>query len=67
MVTTCNLEEKGTRKCEQFWPDASNDRIVVVSVTEMTPGLVMRRFKIDQLDVTQLHYVGWPDHGVPSG
>ena len=41
---------------------------------ELTSHLTLRRFKltdsmlgITDREVAQLHYKGWPDHGVPSG
>lgn len=39
----------------------------------MSKYLIERKFKVtdlttgESLNTTQLHYIGWPDHGVPSG
>lgn len=40
----------------------------------MTPSLFLRKFKltdpalgIADREIRQLHYTGWPDHGVPTG
>ena len=40
---------------------------------ELTPFLYLRKFRLDDpelgiqgREIRQLHYTGWPDHGVPS-
>ena len=44
------------------------------STVQLTPNLFVRKFKmtdselgITDREVRQLHYTGWPDHGVPNG
>ena len=69
IVALCSLEEKGTRKCEQYWPNtvSSDGGVALISSDTLSQDLVMRRFKVNDQIKTQLHYTGWPDHGVPSG
>jgi protein tyrosine phosphatase len=45
-----------------------------ISEEKLTNHLVVRKFKLNDSEfrrkdmiVKQLHYTGWPDHGVPSG
>ena len=86
IVTTCNLIEGTTVKCEQFWPDEQDcedfavkklDYGVMIThaapEVKLSPHLILRQFEVTDsnsqktLVVKQLHYVGWPDHGVPTG
>jgi hypothetical protein len=42
-----------------------------VEANKLSENLFERIFEVEgdgkKLRVKQLHYVGWPDHGVPSG
>ena len=88
IVTTCNVVEKRTPKCHQFWPPVhtniqaefdeglSNVGITVQpsgETIQITEHLFLRKFTMTDSDlgitsreIRQLHYTGWPDHGVPS-
>jgi len=80
IVTTCKLREDGMAKCEKFWPDADKDlsfdshmNVRHVESEQLTKHLKRNVFHlydpiapINPLPITQLHYTGWPDHGVPS-
>lgn len=83
MISVCNLFEDDRPKCEKYWPDGTetvkqlkNTGIVVTagSVEQLSPHLILRKLIVDdeftqtkQREVQHLHYIGWPDHGVPSG
>jgi protein tyrosine phosphatase len=79
MLTRC--VESNKRKCEQYWPaagasfffdaDDSGPAVCVVGNGEVQRELwTERRFTVvsdaGSTDVTQLHFTGWPDHGVPD-
>jgi len=72
--------EKGTLKCDQYWPVSQGDTVtfeevgLVVENIEMTPG---QHYNISTLriinnntsqsrDVLHFHYTTWPDFGVPT-
>ncbi|KAM4706266.1 tyrosine-protein phosphatase non-receptor type 3 [Rhinophrynus dorsalis] len=75
MLTT--LTERGRTKCQQYWPDPpdvmeyGNFRVKCHS-EDCTIAYVFREMIItnietgDELPVTHLQYVAWPDHGVPD-
>jgi protein tyrosine phosphatase len=77
MVT--NLEEGGKSKCAQYWPDTEGDSVQLNKLTitlakevKETSEVTIRTFTVKNNEgetrtVTQFHYTGWPDHGVPGG
>ena len=79
IVTVCRLKEGGMTKCEKYWPDdeATFDiglKVKKTSEENVTPHLVMRTFALtdeftsrNEMKVVQLHYLGWPDYGAPTG
>lgn len=80
IVTTCNVVERGVRKCEKFWPELNTKvqamdegcSIVYQGEQKLSQHCFKRTFLFndpnhgckDQV-ITQLHYTGWPDHDVP--
>eukprot|EP00117_Sycon_ciliatum_P020564 scpid31244/ scgid18280/ Tyrosine-protein phosphatase non-receptor type 4; Testis-enriched protein tyrosine phosphatase len=79
LIVMVTAEEEGGRtKCECYWPRDKVPILVwdleVTLVDETTrPGYGMRRtFKVthlktnESLEVTQLQYLDWPDHGEPE-
>ncbi len=80
IVCVCKLKEGGRSKCHQYWPDEHNYkdfaafeslRVRTLEEKQLSDNLFERYFEVTEgekrLVVKQLHYVGWPDHGVPSG
>ena len=83
VVSTCNLIEDGRSKCEKYWPSAGKEfkftlgegiKVEGKSEEQLSPTLVLRKFLVEdpitgiqKREVRQLHYTGWPDHGVPKG
>ncbi|XP_063307949.1 tyrosine-protein phosphatase non-receptor type 3 [Pelobates fuscus] len=75
MLTT--LTERGKTKCQQYWPDPpevseyGNFQIQCHS-EDCTIACVFREILItnietgEELPVSHLQYVAWPDHGVPD-
>jgi protein tyrosine phosphatase len=79
VVMLTNLTEDGRTKAHLYWPDEGKalqtEELFVVPAKEafQVGDTVVRTFKVypignveDSIEVTQLHYVAWPDHGVPS-
>lgn len=77
----CNLEENGRSKCYKYWPNLNTQlkfNNFNVSLEEETyplkeKDLLERKLIIElknkcnkKLEIKQLQYLGWPDHGVPS-
>ena len=81
IVCTTKLKEKMIEKCKQYWPDkgqiapVKGMTINVIGESQhLTDHLTLRTFELSDeftglknFRVTQLHYEGWPDFGVPSG
>ncbi|CAH1243113.1 PTPRA [Branchiostoma lanceolatum] len=80
IVMVTNLEEKGKKKCSQYWPDSgeklyaadSEDGGITVTLAETVPMvdyvtrvLLIRKAEMKSRKVTQFHFTGWPDFGLP--
>ncbi|XP_060083383.1 receptor-type tyrosine-protein phosphatase kappa-like [Ylistrum balloti] len=76
IVMLANLVEDGKVKCECYWPTIqpvtyNNLTVTRVNKTEMAMYTV-RTFIVTNTElsetrqVTQYHFTGWPDHGVPD-
>ncbi|XP_026092578.1 tyrosine-protein phosphatase non-receptor type 22-like isoform X1 [Carassius auratus] len=76
IVMACREFEMGRKKCERYWPESKNDVFVCEPFTiyyesdENKGEYLTRTLKVTFKQVTrtlkQLHYVNWPDHGVPD-
>ncbi|XP_068129588.1 receptor-type tyrosine-protein phosphatase kappa-like isoform X2 [Hyperolius riggenbachi] len=74
IVMLTGLEEQNKVKCERYWPEQSQtygDITVSVQKIVETGAITIRSFSLKkaqsmvQVTVEQLHYLRWPDHGVP--
>lgn len=77
IVMLTRNEEGGRPKCHQYWPE-DNDKqtygcFTVTSVEEIDNkkhSFLVRRFVVEKAgetrEITQYHYLAWPDHGVPE-
>ncbi|KAL4623779.1 tyrosine-protein phosphatase non-receptor type 22-like [Arapaima gigas] len=76
IVMACREFEMGRKKCERYWPAdlkevfACDPFTVHCESEEHRGDYVKRVLKVTYCDAThkilQLHYVNWPDHGVPE-
>ncbi|XP_035698390.1 receptor-type tyrosine-protein phosphatase F-like [Branchiostoma floridae] len=80
IVMVTNLEEKGKKKCSQYWPDSgeqlyaadSEDGGITVTLAETVPMvdyvtrvLLIRKSDMKSRKVSHFHFTGWPDFGLP--
>ncbi len=69
----CNVQEKGRPKCAKYWPSnklSLSKFNVELSAEDKDLNLISRKFTLkdntSSREVTQLHFISWPDHGVPE-
>ncbi|KAL9967588.1 hypothetical protein ACROYT_G025850 [Oculina patagonica] len=77
IVMLTKLEERGRRKCDQYWPERGTRNYGQIQVT-LKETLNMSHYTVRKLVMThkmypddervvkQFHFTAWPDHGVPS-
>ena len=74
IVMLCNINEGGREKCAYYW-DISNqmNNYSIKEVNEMQRNqfTIIRDIKFinekkEEKSVKQIHFIGWPDHGVPN-
>ncbi|KAF2076255.1 hypothetical protein CYY_002433 [Polysphondylium violaceum] len=78
IVMLTNIVENGMKKCDQYWPKLDDtikyDLFIVKNVKEENIDniFIKREFLVQNTKtnenriIYQLHYIAWPDHGVPS-
>ncbi|XP_051821644.1 tyrosine-protein phosphatase non-receptor type 9-like [Antechinus flavipes] len=78
IVMITQLEERGKRKCGQYWPMEKDDQFQFDSLVVTNEGVEhMNYYKKTTLEihnvenqqkrqVTHLHFLNWPDYGVPA-
>lgn len=81
IVMLTDVVEEKRKKCHQYFPLEAETTLQVApglkiytrSVTELQPGLVLRKLEVIKHDSIEnnyicdhYHYTGWPDHGVPQ-
>ncbi|XP_059383888.1 tyrosine-protein phosphatase non-receptor type 22 isoform X1 [Carassius carassius] len=76
IVMACREFEMGRKKCERYWPESKDGVFVCEPFTiyyesDENKGEYLTRtlkvtFKQESRTLKQLHYVNWPDHGVPD-
>ncbi|CAH1975948.1 unnamed protein product [Acanthoscelides obtectus] len=74
IIMLANLNEDGKKKVEKYWPDINKTtvygEISVEFISNKTfANYEKREFNIMLKDekraITQLHFISWPDHGIP--
>ncbi|XP_044132357.1 tyrosine-protein phosphatase 4-like isoform X5 [Bufo gargarizans] len=75
IVMLTALKEQNKVKCGLYWPEETQtygDITVSLQRVIQTGAIITRSFSLKkvqstvQMTVEQLHYLEWPDHGVPS-
>ncbi|XP_029975356.1 tyrosine-protein phosphatase non-receptor type 22 isoform X2 [Salarias fasciatus] len=76
VVMACREFEMGKKKCEIYWPQGQDKSFVCEPFTvycdseENKGDYLMRTLRMTHRNCSrtlkQLHYVNWPDHGVPD-
>ncbi|KAM4736860.1 tyrosine-protein phosphatase non-receptor type 22 [Anableps anableps] len=76
IVMSCREFEMGKKKCEVYWPQKQEDTFECEAFTvhcdsEESKGDYLTRtlrltYRNCSRTLKQLHYVNWPDHGVPD-
>ncbi|XP_078656464.1 uncharacterized protein LOC144902765 [Branchiostoma floridae x Branchiostoma belcheri] len=76
IVMVTNLKENNKQKCTQYWPDSGKKAYGDIDVTlvDTIPMVdhVTRIFLVGKSgvrgnrQVTQFHFLGWPDYGLPK-
>ncbi|KAI1295765.1 Receptor-type tyrosine-protein phosphatase alpha [Halotydeus destructor] len=72
VVMVCNLIELGKTKCGKYWPEESatyGQYKVTMTAKKEFEDYIVRKFSVvkgnDEKEVTQYHYISWPDDEVP--
>ena len=76
IVMLCELKEGGREKCAEYWnPNYISKYNIKINEKKEDNFLMKRIFTINKKNdnnkdnektVIQLHFIGWPDHGVPD-
>ncbi|XP_041802351.1 tyrosine-protein phosphatase non-receptor type 22 [Chelmon rostratus] len=76
VVMACREFEMGKKKCERYWPQKQEQPFVCEPFTvycdseENKGDYLTRTLRVTYCNLSrtlkQLHYVNWPDHGVPD-
>ncbi|KAM6982481.1 tyrosine-protein phosphatase non-receptor type 22 [Tautogolabrus adspersus] len=76
VVMACREFEMGKKKCERYWPEKQEQPFVCEPFTvycdseELKGDYLTRTLRLTYCNssrtLKQLHYVNWPDHGVPD-
>ncbi|CAG6021858.1 unnamed protein product [Menidia menidia] len=76
VVMACREFEMGKKKCELYWPQKQDETFVCKPFTvhcdseENNGDYLTRTLRLTYCNcartLKQLHYVNWPDHGVPD-
>ncbi|XP_068188602.1 tyrosine-protein phosphatase non-receptor type 22 isoform X2 [Antennarius striatus] len=76
VVMACREFEMGKKKCERYWPQKEGQPFVCepftvyCDSTENRGDFLIRTLQLNYnkhiRTLKQLHYVNWPDHGVPD-
>ena len=72
IVMLCNLFENNKKKCENYWETEMKQFKVKVKKEIKNDIYYIREIQLinllnkEERNITQIHYMNWPDHGVPD-
>jgi len=74
IVMLCNKKEDGRKKCEKYWAKKIEMKNYIISVSRKNKNddFKIREIKLINLSskiektIIQIHFIDWPDHGVPD-
>lgn len=72
VVMLCKLFEDGRKKCENYWEEKMNKYEIKIIKEDNLNMRVIRELNLKNKStkkekiVYQIHFTGWPDHGIPD-
>lgn len=74
IIMLCSSTENGRQKCSEYWAENNQKISFKIKVNEeksINKYLKTRNISVTDKNgknkiITQLHFIGWPDHGVPN-
>ena len=73
----CNVKEGGREKCANYWDEKENNNlmknyIIKLKKEDKKNNYILREIKLvnqntkNEKNIVQVHFIGWPDHGIPD-
>jgi protein tyrosine phosphatase len=74
IIMLCNIVEGGREKCAKYWDEKNkmNNYSIHLNKEETRNKYIIRELKLinkksgKEKNLIQIHFTGWPDHGIPD-